>query len=508
MVVTLRSGKELIESERLKIFVQSSNAPTRNSVTTPTMDDATPILKDKGKSLGIGTTPEKTDFPLLFPNEGKKKVSFHHTLIAPPFTPKVKPTTTEVSLDQAPKKAIVAPIPPYVPFPQRLRNQKEELQFKKFLDVFKQLHIDIPLVEAIEQMPSYAKFLKDILSKKKKLREYETCPPFKQITPKLKDLGSFTIPCLIGGKEIGKALCDLGANINHMSLSVFNNLGIGEARPTTLADKSISHPKGKIEDVLIQVNKFIFPADFIILDFDADKDIPIILGRPFLATGRTLIDVQKGELTMRVHEQNVTFNVFSSMRYPEEREECSALSGIKTMLKLNKIEVYEGREFGEESKIDMLQHITTFELLESENKGTQITSIESPPDLELKQLPSHLKYAFLGEEGKIVCHYFIYPRNTSGRKACKYMHTKAIGWTISDLKEDKKFTSIEPQRRLNPIMKEVVKKEILKWLDVGIIYPIASSSWVSPIQCIPKRICMDYCRLNKATKKTIFLYPS
>ncbi|XP_024984071.1 uncharacterized protein LOC112519998 [Cynara cardunculus var. scolymus] len=139
-------------------------------------------------------------------------------------------------------------------------------------------------------MPSYAKFLKDILSKKKNLTEYETVALTKgcsalltnKIPPKLKDPGSFTIPCSIGGKEIGKALCDLG---------------IGEARPTTvtlqLANKSIAYPKGKIEDVLVQVDKFIFPADFIILDFEADKDIPIILGRPFLATGRTLIDVQK-----------------------------------------------------------------------------------------------------------------------------------------------------------------------------------------------------------------------
>ncbi|KAI3701436.1 hypothetical protein L6452_26514 [Arctium lappa] len=187
-------------------------------------------------------------------------------------------------------------------------------------------------------MPSYAKFLKDILSKKKKLNEYETvaltegCSALltNRIPPKLKDPRSFTIPCSIGGKEVGKALCDLGASINLMPLSIFNNLGIGEARPTTvtlqLADKTIAYPKGKIEDVLFQVDKFIFPTDFVILDFEADKDIPILLGRPFLATGRTLIDVQKGELTMRLQDQKVTFNVFNSLRYPEDVEECSNLS--------------------------------------------------------------------------------------------------------------------------------------------------------------------------------------
>ncbi|XP_024995840.1 uncharacterized protein LOC112528990 [Cynara cardunculus var. scolymus] len=152
-------------------------------------------------------------------------------------------------------------------------------------------------------MPSYAKFLKNILSKKKKLIEYETialtegCSALltNSLPPKLKDPGSFTIPCSICGKEIWNALCDLGASINLMPLSVFNTLGIEKARPTTvtlqLANKSIAYPKGTIEDVLVQVDKFIFPPDFIILDFEADKDIPIISGRPFLATGRTLIDV-------------------------------------------------------------------------------------------------------------------------------------------------------------------------------------------------------------------------
>jgi len=190
-------------------------------------------------------------------------------------------------------------------------------------------------------MPSYAKFLKDILRKSKKLTEYETVSLTKEcsalltnkIPPKMKDPGCFTIPCSIGGKPIGKALCDLGASINLMPLSIFKTLGIGEARPTTmtlaLADKSIAYPKGKIEDVLVQVDKFIFPADFIILYFEADNDIPLLLGR-FLATGRTLIDVQKEELTMRVHDQEVTFNVFNSLRYPEDREECSTLSQIES----------------------------------------------------------------------------------------------------------------------------------------------------------------------------------
>ncbi|XP_038891627.1 uncharacterized protein LOC120081019 [Benincasa hispida] len=113
-------------------------------------------------------------------------------------------------------------------------------------------------------------------------------------------------------------LCDLEASINLMPLSIFKKLNIDNARPTTitfkLADRSITYPEGKIEDVLVQVDKFIFPADFIILDYEADKEMPIFLGRPFLATGLALIDVQKGELTIRVDDQQVKFNILNALK--------------------------------------------------------------------------------------------------------------------------------------------------------------------------------------------------
>ncbi|KAH9725432.1 hypothetical protein KPL70_007875 [Citrus sinensis] len=201
------------------------------------------------------------------------------------------------------------------PFPQRFQKQKQDKQFSKFLEVLKQLHINIPFVEALEQMPNYVKFLKDILARKRRLGEFKTVALTQEsshmlqskIPTKLKDLGSFTIPCFIGNMYAGRALCDLGASINLMPLSVFKQLGMGECRPTIitlqLAERSHAYPEGKIEDVLVKVDKFIFPVDFIVLDFEADKEVPIILGRPFLATGKTLIAVQKGELAMRVNDQ-------------------------------------------------------------------------------------------------------------------------------------------------------------------------------------------------------------
>ena len=113
---------------------------------------------------------------------------------------------------------------------------------------------------------------------------------------------------------------------------MFKQLGVSECRPTTvtlqLAGRSHAYPKGKIEDVLVKVDKFIFPVDFIVLDFEAGKEVPIILGRPFLATGKTLIDVQKGELTMRMHDQQVTFNVLDAMKSPDEIEDCNFINVV------------------------------------------------------------------------------------------------------------------------------------------------------------------------------------
>lgn len=195
-------------------------------------------------------------------------------------------------------------------------------------------------MEALEQMPNYVKFLKDILAKKRRLGEFKTvaliqeCSHMLQskILQKLKDLGSFTIPCSIETRYNGRALCDLRASINLMPLFVFKQLGVRECRPTTvtlqLTDKSHAYPEGKIEDVLVKVDKFIFPVDFIVLDFEVDKEVPIILGRPFLTTGKTLIDVQKRELTMRVNDQQVTFNVLEAMKSPDETEDCNFLSVV------------------------------------------------------------------------------------------------------------------------------------------------------------------------------------
>ncbi|XP_028088313.1 uncharacterized protein LOC114288887 [Camellia sinensis] len=202
------------------------------------------------------------------------------------------------------------------PFPylQRFQKQKLDKQFSKSLDILKKIHINILFTDALEQMPNYVKFLKDIISKKRRLEEFETVKLFeecsailqKKLPQKLKDPGSFILPCTIGNSFFDKVLCDLGASINLMPLSVYKKLGLGEMKQTTislqLADRSIKCPRGIIEDVLIwrKINK---------------QEVPLIHGRPFLATGKALIDVQKGELTLRVNKEEIMFNIYQAMRF-------------------------------------------------------------------------------------------------------------------------------------------------------------------------------------------------
>ncbi|XP_070011520.1 uncharacterized protein [Nicotiana sylvestris] len=147
------------------------------------------------------------------------------------------------------------------------------------------------------------------------------------MTPKLEDPGAFTIPCTIGSADFAKALCDRGASINLMPYAVFKTLGIRQPRSTSMRlqmeDRTMKRPLGIIVDVLVRVDKFILPADFVILDCEVDYEVPIILGRPFLATGKALVDVEAGVLTFQVGKEKVVFHVCKSMRQLNSNEVCS-----------------------------------------------------------------------------------------------------------------------------------------------------------------------------------------
>ncbi|XP_073033763.1 uncharacterized protein [Primulina eburnea] len=405
-----------------------------------------------------------------------------------------------------------------LPFPQRAKQLQLDTQCSKFLEIFKYLHINIPFAEALAQMPSYAKFLKEILSNKRKLVDFETvklseeCSAILQnkLPPKAKDPGSFSIPCTIGTSFFGKVLCDLGASINLMPYSCFEKLGIGEVKPTTislqLADRSIKYPRGVVEDVLVKVDKFIFPVDFVVLDMEDDREIPLILGRPFLATRKALIDVHKGELVLRLNDESVVFNVFQSIKYPHDTSDCFRVDatdefvecGLQKLIGEDPLEVclthtcpedLGNKEF--EEYIQYLEAGRTISKMVNSRIGELghvpiplKSSIKEAPILEMKPLPSHLKYLFLLDN---VILTVIVLSTLTGMEEEKLLRVlrdniKAVGWSNADIKgisssmcmhkiliEADHKTSTQPQRRLNLAMQEVVKKEVIKLLDAELL---------------------------------------
>ncbi|GJT98329.1 DNA-directed DNA polymerase [Tanacetum coccineum] len=190
-------------------------------------------------------------------------------------------------------------------------------------------------------MPKYAKFMKGLLTNKARLEEACTITMnemflavlLNKLPSKEKDPGSFTIPCDIGQLHINNALADLGASISLMPYTMYEKLGLGEPKATRmsleLADRSIQYPRGIIENVLIKVDKFLLPIDFVILDMPEDFRVPIILGRPFLATTRAMIDVFNKKITLRVRDDDVIFDVDQSIkRPPGEDDECYGVDNL------------------------------------------------------------------------------------------------------------------------------------------------------------------------------------
>ncbi|XP_022014732.1 uncharacterized protein LOC110914234 [Helianthus annuus] len=170
-------------------------------------------------------------------------------------------------------------------------------------------------------MPKYSKFMRDFLTHKRKIEALqlvnlsEECSAvlLNKLPKKKIDPGTFTIPCSIGGSPIRNALADVGASINLMPASMFDRLGIGKTSPTKmsiqLADRSIKYPQGVAENLLVKVGDFVFPADFVILDMEEDNEVPLILGRPFLATAHAMVDMNGGKLTLRVGDKEMEFGV-------------------------------------------------------------------------------------------------------------------------------------------------------------------------------------------------------
>nr|GEX94471.1 hypothetical protein [Tanacetum cinerariifolium] len=302
---------------------------------------------------------------------------------------------------------------PTIPYPSRLNDQKlyekASNQIENFFQIFRDLHFDISFVESLLLMPKFASIIKSLLTNKDKLFELAKVPLNENCSAMLL-------------KKLLEKLGDLASLL--------------ELTPTRmtleLADRSITRPKGVVEDVFVKVGKFYFPTDFMVVDFEANPRVPLILGRSFLRTGRALIDVYREEITLRVNDESYN------------------------------------------------------------PKSINPTLVSNP--------------------------------SISEKESCKEPIVKSSSPTLTP------FGEIQSQRRVNPKIHDVIKKEVIKLLDAGMVYSISDSPWVSPIHCVPKkggmtvvanenneliptrlvtgwRVCIDYRKLNDATRKDHFPLP-
>ncbi|XP_058758400.1 uncharacterized protein LOC131631644 [Vicia villosa] len=447
------------------------------------------------------------------------------------------------------------PYKPPIPFPQRLKNTKTENQFQKFIKVIEKLHIEIPFTEAITQIPSYAKFLKDIFSNKRRLDDPKPleCHTISEnkLSKKDKDPRSFSIPCVLGIHMIDKAFLDLGASVSLMPLAVCKRLKLGELQPTKmslqLADRSVKYPMGILEDIPVKFGQLYIPTDFVVMDIKEDDDIPILLGRPFLSTAGAIIDVKKGKLTFEVGDEKIEFILSKFLMAPVIGDACYAINVIDecvnelndSLIRLPSTPILEDDEF------KIMEPYIDDNLFECLALTPDPMPCTKKPAIELNELPKNLRYEFLDEEMNrpIIISVTLNQIKTNELLDTLRKYPSALGYKVSDLKgispfvcmhrillEENSKPSREHQRRINHIMSDVVKKEVLKLLEAGIIYQISDSEWVSLVHVVPKkggitvvenekgecvakrteggwRMCIDYRKLNKATRKDYFPLP-
>ncbi|CAM8907865.1 unnamed protein product [Rhodiola kirilowii] len=401
---------------------------------------------------------------------------------------------------------------PPIPFPQRLKKKSNDKQFSKFADMMRTLYVTLPFTEVITQAPSYARFLKDVVICRRTIEEVdsvslnEECSAIfhPNMPQNLGDPGSFSISCYIGGVKIEHAMCDLGASISLMPYSLCKKLNIGEPMPTQmtlrLADRSSRYPRGILKDVPVKVGNFHIPGDFVVLDMEEDTEIPILLGRPFLYTAGAIFDTTKGSITMRVGDEEIEFNLDKAQKSPNSTMSCNYIDFVDSFELLD-IPILPSHVLDLDNELP--EHVDSWAISNDEDKeGAQRDKGKKSCLVELKALPTSLRYEFLGPDSTLP---IIVNASLNDDETLKLLdvireHKSAIGYSIDDLKgissslcmhrinlEDDSLPSREHARRLNPIAGEVVKKEILKMLDAGIIFPIADSNWVSPIHVVPKK---------------------
>nr|GEX04123.1 reverse transcriptase domain-containing protein [Tanacetum cinerariifolium] len=465
-------------------FVNSNTASTSSSGTLPNNMIANPKSDLKAITTRSGVTKDTVN-PTN--NKNTKDVqpqvvqSDSAVLIFKPVTfPISKPTIASVSASKPNPYASI-------PYPSRRNDERNREnannQIKKYYQIFKDMSFKISFADALILMPQFSSTLKALIGNKEKLSEMARTPLnencsvvlLKKLPEKLRDPGKFLIPCDFPGMAECLALVDLSANINLMPFYVWKRLSLPDLTPTCmtleLVDRSISRPIGVVEDVYVKVGSFHFPADFVVVDFDADLRVTLILKRSFLKTERALIDVFEGELTLRVGKEAITFNLDQTSRYSVNYSDMTAKRIDGDILLLEAF-LNDDPSLPPLNQRNYLPEICK-ELKICEAKSDK-SSVDESPVVEIKDLPPHLEYAFLEGDDKlpvIIAKDLSMEEKTALITVLK-SHKRAIAWKLSDIKgikpefcthkifmEEDFELAVQHQRRVNPKIYDVIKQE-------------------------------------------------
>nr|GEU81457.1 reverse transcriptase domain-containing protein [Tanacetum cinerariifolium] len=536
------------------------------------------VSSNTASSSGSGTFPSNT---ITNPKEDLKGIT---TRSGVAYQGPTIPTPSKVVKQGT--EPVVAPVTVpmpnlklSIPYPSRRDNERRcdqaNEQIEKFYKIFKDMSFEISFTDALILMPKFASTLKALIGNKEKLSEMARTPMnehcsaviLNKLPRKLGDPSKFLIPCKFPGMDECLALVDLGASINLMPLSVWEGLSLPELTPTCmtleLSDHSVSKPIGIIKDVSVKVGVFHFPADFVVVDFEPDPRVPLILERCFLKTGRALIDVNKGELTLRIGNEAITYNLDQTVRYSANYNQITT-NKIDIICEEYSQEVlgfYDVTASGNPTPYDNSIVSTTSPTLTPFGDSDFLLFEEADAFLGLEDYPNSPKINpfYYDPEGDILLLEAILNKGNnklpviiskelgdeekSALIKVLMSHKRAIAWKLSDIQginpkfcthkilmEEDYKPAVQHQRRVNPKIHDVIKKEVEKFLDAGLIYPISNSPWVSPVHCVPKkggftvveneeneliptrlvtgwRVCIDYQKLNEATRKDHFPLP-
>ncbi|GJS46810.1 reverse transcriptase domain-containing protein [Tanacetum coccineum] len=565
-------------TEMLSKFVNSNTASTSSSGSLPSNTITNPKEDLKGITTRSGVVYQGPTIPTTSsPKVVERRTEVTKDTVFPTnngITEDVQPPVVPVENQNPVSEPVVAPVSapmpnpkPSIPYPSRRNDEKRREnaneQIEKFYEIFKDMSFEISFMDALTLMPKFASTLKALIRNKEKL------------------------------SEMARTLLN-----EHCSAVILNKLPKKLGDPGRLlipSDHSISRPIGIAKDVNVKVGVFQFPADFVVVDFKPDPRVPLILERCFLKTSHALIDayevnynnmtanrINVVELACEEYSQEVlgfsnvipsgnptlgydpivlnsspTLTPFgdSDFLLLEETDAFLALADDPTSPEVD--ESY----YDPEGDILILEALFNSDPSPPPNQGNYLpkirkelkiceaktakSSIDEPPEVELKDLPPHLEYAFLEDNNKlpvIIAKDLSVDEKTALIKVLK-SRKRAIAWKLSDIKginpefcshkilmEEDYEPAVQHQRRVNLKIHDVIKKEVEKLLDAGLIYPISDSPWVSPVHCVPKkggmtvvtndenelvptrlvtgwRVCIDYRKLNEATRKDHFPLP-